>query len=88
MVVSVIASYPQWQAKENRDIDKWSSSSLCLLVSGMSVTCVTGLYLCSLDGSVSTLSPVLGVIALSINIQCNTILEKLKYTILITTHVD
>ena len=39
---SVIGSYPQWQAKELKEIVKWSSLSLCLSVREMSVTCEFG----------------------------------------------
>ena len=59
--------------KNLKNIDKWSSLSLCLSVKGMSVTRELGLCLCSADGSNGALSPeVHGDIAPSINIQYNT----------------
>ena len=43
---------PGDRLKNLRDIDKWSSLSLCLSVRGMLVAGKLELYLCSLDGSV------------------------------------
>ena len=49
---------PSGRLKNPRDVDKWSSLRHCLSLCGMSVTRELGLYLCCLDGSYNTLSPV------------------------------
>ena len=55
--------------KKPKDVDKWSSLSLCLPVIGMSVTCEPGLS----DGLNNVLSPILyRDIVLSENTQYST----------------
>ena len=46
---------PGGRLKNLKDIDKWSSLSLCLSVMGMSVTWEFGLYLCSWMGHIIAL---------------------------------
>ena len=62
---------PSGRLKNLKDIDKWSSLSLCLSVRvGMSVTRELGLYLCSQDGSNSAFSPVVLTIKFTIINNC------------------
>ena len=44
---------PSGRLKNLKDVDKWSSLSLCLPVRGMSVTCELGLYLYSWIGYIA-----------------------------------
>ena len=48
--VTSLAPIPSGILRNLKDVDKWSSLSLCLSVRGMSVTCELGLYLCSRMG--------------------------------------
>ena len=65
-------SNPSSRLKNLMDIDKWSSLSLSLSVTAMSVTRGLALYLYSWDGSIVTLSPAgAGDIVFSINMQHN-----------------